>query len=395
MQVPLVLKLVLPAVADGWDAAMEIMLNPNDSEIKILWRTDNGPLAAPLKVHKDYLHECTKGVRAALSGINEYIARNPHFSEERDPGWDKYGDAVRALREAGRRLYNGLFDQQDDEARALLQALDELPIGGALNVHCADDETTIPLGFVYPHFPGASRILSHDVPSRDDFSGFWLNRFNITMLLAGSGCSQKVLMVDPDLFRLISILHQADAETAREHFGEDSARELELLDWLADKKHHYDWNILCDDCRDKSDWNNVFFVLAHSDGSCLELEKAKIDCVDFANILRRNAHKDRAQLLLLNCCMSVTGGKDKSLLSSVAQRGVCGLIGTEAKVLNTHALRCGARLMWHLCVEGLPLGAAFDEMQRAEDLFPINLFYTCYAQRSFQLLRPLHKQMAA
>ena len=28
-------------------------------------------------------------------------------------------------------------------------------------------------------------------------------------------------------------------------------------------------------------------------------------------------------------------------------------------------------------------------MQSADDLFPLNLFYACYAQRDFQLLRPV------
>jgi len=45
--------------------------------------------------------------------------------------------------------------------------------------------------------------------------------------------------------------------------------------------------------------------------------------------------------------------------------------------------------MWELCFNGRPLGEALDEMQSAEDLFPLNLLYTCYAQRDFQLLRPV------
>jgi hypothetical protein len=104
-------------------------------------------------------------------------------------------------------------------------------------------------------------------------------------------------------------------------------------------------------------------------------------------------HKDRDSkhtvLLILNCCLSVTGGEGGSLLSAAARKGFCGLVGTEAEILNTYALRCGTRLMWELCANGLPLGEALDAMQSAEDLFPLNLFYTCYAQRDFQLLRPI------
>jgi len=45
--------------------------------------------------------------------------------------------------------------------------------------------------------------------------------------------------------------------------------------------------------------------------------------------------------------------------------------------------------MWELCANGRTLGEAFDRMQRAEDLFPLNLFYTCYAERDFRLNGPI------
>ena len=83
------------------------------------------------------------------------------------------------------------------------------------------------------------------------------------------------------------------------------------------------------------------------------------------------------------------GPGSTSLLSAAARKGFCGLVGTEAEILNTYALRCGTRLMWELCFAGRPLGEALDEMQSAEDLFPLNLLYTCYAQRDFQLVRPI------
>ena len=70
-------------------------------------------------------------------------------------------------------------------------------------------------------------------------------------------------------------------------------------------------------------------------------------------------------------------------------RDFADLVGTEAEILNTYALRCGTRLMWDLCFSGRSLGEALDAMQSAEDLFPLNLFYTCYAQRDFKLQRPV------
>jgi hypothetical protein len=73
----------------------------------------------------------------------------------------------------------------------------------------------------------------------------------------------------------------------------------------------------------------------------------------------------------------------------VTKRGFCGLIGTEAEIQNTHALRCGISLMWEICAKSRTLGDAFNEMQSAKDLFPLNLLYTCFAARGFHLANPV------
>jgi hypothetical protein len=89
--------------------------------------------------------------------------------------------------------------------------------------------------------------------------------------------------------------------------------------------------------------------------------------------------------------MSLTGNSrgGSSILSLATQAGFCGLIGTEAEILNTKALLCGARLVHGLCVEGLSFGEAFDRMHADERLFPFNLFYSCYGDRSFRLDSPI------
>jgi hypothetical protein len=154
-------------------------------------------------------------------------------------------------------------------------------------------------------------------------------------------------------------------------------------------RDRYDWPSAEEACDEMGDWNSVVFVFAHSDGDHLELENSRIDSLQFAEMLQRKRHLGRTRLLVLNCCLSVAGEENCSLLGSVADRGFCGLVGTEAGILNTHAIHCGTRLIWSLCAKGLTLGAAFDSMQNDPDLFPLNLLYTCYAERDFRLRKPL------
>jgi hypothetical protein len=252
-----------------------------------------------------------------------------------------------------------------------------------LRVYCSDDEVSLPFGFV---FEGDVASATGE-PSRADFAGFWLNRFKITILVAGSGCEHDSLSVDPESLKALYALHRTEVEHAQQYLGSDFARLRNLT--ALPVKDHYDWDAAKRACADIRATNSIVFVLAHSDGDWLELADSKIDCKTFGRMLHKDRDEDHLILLVLNYCLSAAGGEGRSLLSAAAQRGFCGLIGTEAEILNTFALRCGTRLMWELCANGLPLGETLDEMQSAQELFPLNLFYTCYAERDFKLQRPL------
>ena len=369
---------------------LELMLDPNDDQIKVTWHKGSGPFSKPLKLSSALLSRRSHDVRAALSELNAYVRTNQDLDEEKDPGWKRYAGALKELQQRGAALYNAIFDEGDLRAQALLHALQSLGTGAELRVHCSDEVASFPLGFV---FDGEAQ-LSAGRPSRADFSGFWLDRFNITMLVAGGGVEPGSLDVDPQSLRALYALHRTEVEDAWQHLGTDSSRLKQLT--LLPVNAHYDWNSARRACATISSTDSIVFVLAHSDGDWLELaDNEKIDCQGFARMLHKGHTESRAVLLVLNCCLSATGGEGRSLLSAVAHPGFCGLIGTEAEILNTFALRCGTRLMWDLCFKGLTLGEAFEGMQHADDLFPLSLFYTCYAERSFRLQHPIELPKAA
>ena len=326
----------------------------------------------------------SRAVREALSALNNYVCGNQTLEEEKDPGWRNYAAIIKTLRQKGQALFSAFLSEEAPRSQELLRVIGGLPQGSELRVNCSDDEVSLPLGFVFEGEVGSPI----GKPSRADFAGFWLDRFKITMLVEGSGCGHERRNVNPQSLKALYALHRTEVENALPFLGADTISKLKVLTLLP-VQQYYNWDTAKRAYAEIRDEDNIVFVFAHSDGDSLELDDSSIDCNTFSLMLHKDRDPSHPILLILNCCLSVTGGDGGSLLSAAARKGFCGLVGTEAEILNTYALRCGTRLMWELCFNGRPLGEALDEMQSAPDLFPLNLLYTCYAQRDFQLLRPI------
>ena len=363
---------------------LELSLDPNGEHIKLRWSKDDEPPSKPLRLDIDLLRKRSRAVREALSALNNYVCGNQTLEEEKDPGWRNYAAIIKTLRQKGQALFSALLSEEDPRSQELLRVIGGLPQGSELRVNCSDDEVSLPLGFVFEGEVGSPI----GKPSRADFAGFWLDRFKITMLVEGSGCGHERRNVNPQSLKALYALHRTEVENALPFLGADTISKLKVLTLLP-VQQYYNWDTAKRAYAEIRDEDNIVFVFAHSDGDSLELDDSSIDCNTFSLMLHKDRDPSHPILLILNCCLSVTGGDGGSLLSAAARKGFCGLVGTEAEILNTYALRCGTRLMWELCFNGRPLGEALDEMQSAADLFPLNLLYTCYAQRDFQLLRPI------
>jgi hypothetical protein len=384
--------------ADGAGGSVELYLDPNGNEVLVSWQKRAGaPSSKPFHVSQATLSEYSEKVRRLLNDLNAYLYENPRLDEQRDPSWAKYAAILRDLKKRGRSLYFALFQSSNNAARAqeLEMAIRALGRDGELNVHCSDNAVTLPLGFVCDpprdEADDEDELPAITSPSRADFNECWINRFNITMLLDGTGCE---LCIDHETLRTVYALHTKAIEKAVEELTEghlDSELERFLALCALELGKRDNWNLVRKACTQLVDFNGVIFVLAHAeDGNlCLAEKDTGIDPLTFTDMLKHRLRGDRSKLLILNCCASTVGAEGNSLLSAVTDRGFCGLIGTEAEILNTGALRCGSRLLWEMYFNGKPLGAAFQTMQDAPDLFPFNLFYTCYAERGLQLDMPL------
>ena len=376
----------------GRTSSLTLQLAANDKQVKVSKRLPTGQTTKPLvQLDAATLRRRSDRVRCALGQLNTYVRGNPLLCEERNSGWIKYAEIMRELQEAGEGLRNAFLGSAD-KSNCLETAIQALGPGGEFTIHFDDGDLTMPLGFCYDGVvnPPVER------PCRAHFKNFWLSRLRITFLVENGGCeSEKDLQLDPDSFSALFALHRNDYDGAAEELDDDNRAKLKRLLKLP-LKDHYDWNSASKAWDDAGHISNIVFVLAHSDGDMLRLSNSSLDSGSFAKRFSRTEFGP-ATLLVLNCCMSAAGAAGTSLLSAVARPGFSGLVGTEFEILNSHALRCGTRLMWELCANGKTLGEAFESLQQDDspEVFPLNLFYSCYAHRDFRLQQPIKQLMDA
>jgi len=375
---------------------MNIHLHPNSSEIKIYWqdkRSSEDSFFGPIRANLCEVEKRVSDVRASLNDLNRYFDRS---KENADPEFRDYTRIMNRLQGAARALFGALVHNSEpaDLAKQLHSKLRSLPTGTEVTLHCPDDAVSIPIGFLAD--PDQDFATRSGPPKRSDFDHFWINQFKLTVRVNNCSVDSSQLQVEPESVRALYALHESEVEKAITYFSNQNwtdditkFRQLTAID-VRDK---YKWEAVNEACKKITDASSIVFVLAHSDGDNLDLGDYEMDSGAFARMIQLDRSSDKPELLILNCCASAAGAPGrKSLLSVIARRGFLGLIGTEAEISNASALRCGIRFMWNLCANGATLGEAFSEMQASEDLFPSNLFYTCYASRAFRLTRPMQLQ---
>ncbi|WP_248320841.1 hypothetical protein [Caballeronia sp. Sq4a] len=349
---------------------MELRFEPNGKITKLLCRPDGERNWSSAKLGAALLEERSSEIRAELEDLSNYVRDTDDMREELDPGWREYLWHLTRIRQCGDALHAAMFDEADQRAAEMIARIERLPVGSELIVHCSEEDGTLPLGFTFSQ----QEPIAFTRPSISDFAGFWLTRFRITMLVDGGGCDRNDLAVPPNEFSELYALHQEDSDCTLIPGIKPPIRRI-CYTW-ADARSAY---------AEMAAYGSVVFILAHSNGDWLELSNSeRMESVRFKRMLHSRRFPTPPVLVILNCCRSVAGPEQRSLLSCVARRGFCGLVGTEAGILNKHALRCGLRLIGQL-EGGNSLGEAFDKMQYAPDLFPLNLLYTCYADREFRL----------
>src|SRR4051812_21447062 len=108
---------------------LELTLDPNGDHIKLKWSQDDEPPSKPIRLEIELLRRRSRAVREALSELNNYVSTNQKFEEEKDPGWRRYADALRKLRQRGQALRNALLNEDDARSQELIRAIENLRSG--------------------------------------------------------------------------------------------------------------------------------------------------------------------------------------------------------------------------------------------------------------------------
>lgn len=376
-----------------------------DSRLKLVW-TATGPEvswpAQPYEISRGSLQQASEMVR----GVLRQLAMIPDPSPE-----DQYQTILRELFARSGALCDNLFSAADggqpiaDDARELLRtarsevAADSAP--PSLEIILCDETVHVPWGFVLDQ--EASDLPAKFKQSVEDLASFWLVCFKLGVRFQGGrsrlpkpGCSgcRSLYALHEDLFtRARAALRKYHAELDHrldELLGGDT---LTATTWTDCQRH---WKQIAEE------YDSIVYMFGHSDGERIiladgsETVDAVLPASSFSTSFRKRSDTRSASVCILNGCRTAAPSASQpwpaSFLSSTRRPGFFGFVGTETEVPNDFASRYGVKLLWRLCREGQSLGDAFDALRREADLFPLNLLYTCFANRNFRL--PLAKPQA-
>jgi hypothetical protein len=363
---------------------IQVELTPNDDEVIVSWRVQGRPVDR-IWVNASDLEDCTDRIRKSLNDLNIYVKNNILLSNELDIDFKRYNEILNKLRRHGSDLHNLILPKSTSlEKRTIERFIEALPVNSLLDVYVEDQNVTIPLGFAFdgrPMQPGAS-------PSLQDFAGFWLSKFHITTWLGGVFFAPEPLPVEAGNFRALYAVDRHEWDDAWDELLKtfpDFAPVFQLPCGI-----HDSWDDAEEVWKTMANFDSLFFLFGHSDGRNVVISGEERPGYHVKNYFSKSGSRT-SSIIVANACMSLAGNRSggSSILSLATQGGFTGIIGTEAEILNTKALSCGARLIHGLCIEGLSFGDAFDRMRSDPRLFPLNLFYSCYGDRNFRLDKPV------
>ena len=370
-----------------------------DGHLKLVW-TATGPEgswpAQPYEVSRGSLQQASEMVR----GVLRRLATLPDPAPE-----DQYQVVLCELFARSDALCDNLFSAADggqaiaDDARDLLRnARSEAATAQAdppsLEIILCDETVHVPWGFVFDQ--EASDPPAKFNQSVEDLADFWLICFKLGVRFQGGrsrlpkpGCAggRSLYALHEDLFtRARAALRKRSEELDHrldELLGGDA---LTATTWTDCRQH---WRQIAEE------YDSIVYMFGHSDGERIILADGReaVDAVlpasSFGTSFRKRSDTRTASICILNGCRTAAPSASQpwpaSFLSATRRPGFFGFVGTETEVPNDFASRYGVKLLWRLCREGQSLGDAFDALRRESDLFPLNLLYTCFANRNFRL----------
>jgi hypothetical protein len=335
-------------------------------------------------VNRDQLRNASQEVRGVLEDIaREYVSKN-----------GSYERFLPALARAGESLKVALFSpvDQDTSVEGLVSYLDLQPRGTPLTVF-SDSTVHVPWGFVYGKDP---RQLGPTRFELSDFDDFWLSLFKVRVRFNQTDLPPS-RPISKDRIKTLLALHQSRFRAATEEYAETHPDLLAKIECLL--KYQLGSTADWEDCRDKwesmTNDDSILYIFAHSDGKKLYLEesekidvaekyKYELDTTGFSKVFKKRQTTVASNTLcFINGCRTADGDWGNGFLSITSGRGFHGFIGSEAEIANDWATRYAVEFLYALIEGGKSVDEAYEDTRKL--VFPMSLWYSCYAHPSFRI----------
>ena len=292
------------------------------------------------------------------------------------------GELLRALAEAGRRLYHAFFSDAENNstnAHAIRNWLRE-------REHCrisffVDARVHLPWGLLYDGEVPASPVSPANT-TLTDYPHFWCMKYQLGVMYGEMQPESDGAEIPGERFAVIPTLSRTVLERAAEYLAPEDKERLQR--YLLSREPVYSKSEL------KSRWPNVnsqdgvLFFLGHANATQLALAEGDYLSVEDMRELERLNEEDRktACLVFVNGCCTATGHADGGFLEATGMQGFYGFIGTEANVPDVFALRFGLDFLHRLLCGGEPVYSIMNNLRRQH--WPLSLLYSmcCYPELS-------------
>jgi hypothetical protein len=363
-------------------SAVRLNVSEQGDNLKFEWSTQTH-LFTPYCVNAERVRKAGEEVRSQLRAIaDKYRGTGARYSKE----------DLKELAVRGRKLFAALFFAtagDDSSADYLSEKISEMTNRVDLTIF-TDGNVTIPWNFIFRHDPNEIKELANDL---SDFAGFWTTvfnptvRFNKLQLPCESAISKKNL-------KTLFAVHEERFDSACQLLKRNPPL-LEKLDKLLKQEvgETTNWT----DCKDKwkaiGDNDSVVYIFGHSDGTHIYLNDPKegeepseeyaLDTTGFLTAFPKKRDSSSNTVCFINGCRTANGSLGDGFLSVTSGRGFHGFVGCEAEITNEFATEYAAEFLYLLCEAGLSISAAM-ELLRVR-LFPLSLWYSCYADPEFRI----------
>lgn len=368
-------------------------------EYKLVWGDPYEELQ-PYCVSGSRVVDASEKVRDILSKISkhyrecEIIKRKPTYSQ-----------FLPDLTRAGEELSQSLFDPSSgdtnsaNEARQLVQSMAGNRI--ALSIMISGTPLHVPWGFLYRGDPDADFKLTETLA---DFKDFWTSIFDINVSYSRARLfrlrNERIASRNSNShFFLLQALHDSLFDDATKNLSPDDQGLVAKLAKIPIGSGT-DWRTCRKKWQSGGDTDSIIYVFGHSDGRSIFLSNSddgssKLDANGFSASFKKQADTQSKTICFLNGCRSGGGYLGSSFLTVTSSQGFYGFIGSEAELSNVFAARYGAEFISQLCIAGLSVQETFSLLRDRVDLFPLNLFYSCYALPEFRLISGEEKRCAS